>query len=175
MRIDCKKIATVVLLIMLSVSILPVFSYASSEKEKDIKKLLKVSGILDQLTYMQDTLMNSVSMMVSGSFQKIPDAFWGEFNKLIGKKEMDELVKRVVPVYDKHMSHETVKKLITMFETPFWNDWKEKMPLISREAGVIGSEWGREFTQSAAFNMRLDGLIEKYELKKLNATHPEQK
>ena len=169
MKFDCKKIVTVILLILLSVSILPVFSYASSEKEKDIKKLLKVSGILDQLTYMQDTLMNSVSLMVSGSFPKVPDAFWTEFNQLIGKKEMDELVKRVIPVYDKHMSHETVKKLITMFETPFWNDWKEKMPLISREAGVIGSEWGRELTQSAAFNMRLDGLIEKYELKKLNA------
>jgi hypothetical protein len=175
MRFDCKKFITVALLILLCVTVSPVFSEAVSEKEKDIKKLLKVSGIFDQLTYMQDTLMNSVSMMVSGSFPKVPDEFWTEFNKLIGKKEMDELVERVIPVYDKHMSHETVKKLITMFETPFWNDWKEKMPLISREAGLIGSEWGREHTQSAAFNMRLDGLIEKYELKKLNPPPAENK
>ena len=175
MRFNCKKITTVAFLILMWVTVSPVFSEAYSEKEKDIKKLLKVSGILDQLSYMQDTLMNSVSMMVSGSFPKVPDAFWGEFNKLVGKKEMDELVERVIPVYDKHMSHETVKKLITMFETPFWNDWKEKMPLISREAGVIGSEWGREHTQSAAFKMRLDGLIEKYELEKLNSPPAEQK
>ena len=175
MKFDCKKIITVALLILLCVTASPVFSEASSEKEKDIKNLLKASGILDQLTYMQDTLLNSVSMMVSGSFPKVPDAFWEEFNKLVGKKEMDELIERVIPVYDKHMSHETVKKLITMFETPFWEDWKEKMPLISREAGVIGSEWGREYTQSAAFNIRLDGLIEKYELKKLNPPPAEQK
>lgn len=175
MKFDCKKIITVTLLILLCVTVSPVFSEAASEKEKDIKKLLQASGILDQLSYMQDTLMNSVSMMVSGSFPKVPDEFWGEFNKLTGKKEMDELVERVIPVYDKHMSHETVKKLIAMFETPFWNDWKEKMPLISREAGVIGSEWGREHTQSAAFKMRLDGLIEKYELKKLNLPQAEQK
>ena len=175
MKFDCKKIITVALFILLCVTASPVFSEASSEKEKDIKNLLKASGILDQLTYMQDTLLNSVSMMVSGSFPKVPDAFWEEFNKLVGKKEMDELIERVIPVYDKHMSHETVKKLITMFETPFWGDWKEKMPLISREAGVIGSEWGREYTQSAAFNIRLDGLIEKYELKKLNPPPAEQK
>ena len=175
MKFDCKKIITVTLFILLCVTVSPVFSEAATEKEKDIKKLLQASGILDQLSYMEDTLMNSVSMMVSGSFPKVPDAFWGEFNKLIGKKEMDELVERVIPVYDKHMSHETVKKLITMFETPFWNDWKEKMPLISREAGVIASEWGREHTQSAEFNMRLNGLIEKYELKKLNPPPPEQK
>ncbi|MBT6296985.1 MAG: hypothetical protein HOJ14_10545 [Nitrospina sp.] len=55
-----------------------------------------------------------------------------------------------------------------MFETPFWNDWKKKMPIISREAGLIGSEWGREHTQSEEFNAKLDDLIEKYELKKLN-------
>jgi uncharacterized protein len=175
MKFDCKKIITVALFILLCVTASPVFSEASSEKEKDIKNLLKASGILDQLTYMQDTLLSSVSMMVSGSFPKVPDAFWEEFNKLVGKKEMDELIERVIPVYDKHMSHETVKKLITMFETPFWGDWKEKMPLISREAGVIGSEWGREYTQSAAFNIRLDGLIEKYELKKLNPPPAEQK
>lgn len=112
--------------------------------------------------------MNNVSMMVTGSFPKVPEAFWGDFNKLMGQKEMDDLVERVIPVYEKHMSSETVKKLIVMFETPFWNEWKEKMPLISREAGQIGSEWGREITQSKAFNEKLEGLIEKHELEKLN-------
>ena len=43
---------------------------------------------------------------------------------------------------------------------------KKKMPIISREAGLIGSEWGREHTQSEEFNAKLDDLIEKYELKK---------
>ena len=167
-----RKSIIVILVFLLCVNTNP--SFAKNEKERDIEKLLKVSGILDQLTYMQDTLMNSVSLMVTGTFPNVPEAFWGEFNQLIGKKEMDDLVQRVIPVYDKHMSHDTIKKLITMFETPFWNDWKKKMPLISREAGVIGSEWGRELTQSAAFNMRLDGLIEKYELKKLNPPQDKQ-
>ena len=94
--------------------------------------------------------------------------FWTEFNKLIGKKEMDELIARVIPVYEKHMSHETVKKLIIMFETPFWEEWKKKMPLISREAGVVGSLWGKEISQSPAFNKKLEGLIKKYELEKIN-------
>ena len=168
MRYNCNKITTVAFLILMWVTVSPVFSEAYSEKEKDIKKLLKVSGILDQLSYMQDTLMNSVSIMVSGSFPKVPDAFWGEFNKLIGKKEMDELVERVIPVYDKHMSHETVKKLIEMFETPFWEEWKQKMPEISREAGVLGSQWGKEISQSPAFNKKMEELIKKYELEKIN-------
>ena len=167
MRCDRKIISAMVLFVLLFLTTAnPVFS--ESSKEKDIRRLLQVSGILDQLTYMQETLLNNISMMVTGSFPKVPDAFWEEFNKLVGKKEMDDLIGRVIPVYDKHMPHKTVKQLITMFETPFWNDWKKKMPIISREAGLIGSEWGREHTQSEEFNERLDDLIEKYELKKLN-------
>ena len=155
-----------VCLLILILSTPPVF--AETEKEADIRKLLKVSGILDQLIYMQDSLLNNVSMMITGNFPKVPKAFWSDFNKLMGKKEMDDLVGRVLPVYDKHMSHETVKQLITMFETPFWDEWKEKMPKISREAGVIGSEWGRELTQSKQFNEKLEALIKKFELEKLN-------
>ncbi len=166
---DKKKIITVFLLVLLWGTVNPV--YSETEKERDIKRLLDVSGILDRLSYMQESLLNNVSMMVTAPFPKVPDAFWGEFNQLIGKKEMDNLIDRVIPVYDKHMSHETIKKLITMFKTPFWDEWKEKMPQISREAGVIGSEWGREHTQSEAFNKKLQGLIKKYELEKLNPTH----
>ena len=169
---DMRKITTVFLLVLLCGSVNPV--YSETEKERDIKKLLEVSGILDRLSYMQESLLNNVSMMVTAPFPKVPDAFWGEFNQLIGKKEMDDLIDRVIPVYDKHMSHETIKKLITMFKTPFWAEWKEKMPQISREAGVIGSEWGREHTQSEAFNKKLQGLIKKYELEKLNPT-PDEK
>ena len=169
---DKKKIITVFLLVLLWGTVNPV--YSETEKVRDIKRLLEVSGILDRLSYMQESLLNNVSMMVTAPFPKVPDAFWGEFNQLIGKKEMDDLIDRVIPVYDKHMSHETIKKLIAMFKTPFWDEWKEKMPQISREAGVIGSEWGREHTQSEAFNKKLQGLIKKYELEKLNPTPAEK-
>ena len=162
-----KRLSWLILIIVfLITTVKPVFS--ETEKEKDIIRLLEVSGIRKQLTYMQDTLMNSMSMMISGSFPKIPDGFWKEFNQLIGKKEMDDLVQKIIPVYDKHMSHETVKKLIDMFETPFWEEWKEKMPQISREAGLIGSEWGKELSESPAFNKKIDELVKKYELEKIN-------
>ena len=106
--------------------------------------------------------------MISGAFPKVPDEFWTEINQLVAEKEMNELIARVIPVYDKHMSHETVKKLIEMFETPFWEEWKKKMPEISREAGVVSSQWGKEISQSTAFNKKLEELIKKYELEKIN-------
>ena len=161
-----KKNLIWLVLFLLLLNAVPVFS--ETEKEKDIKKLFEVSGILRVLSNKQETFMNSVSMMISGAFPKVPDEFWTEFNQLIGEKEMDELIARVIPVYEKHMSHETVKKLIEMFETPFWEEWKNKMPEISREAGLVSSQLGKEISQSTAFNKKLEDLVNKYQLEKIN-------
>ncbi|MFT4580249.1 MAG: hypothetical protein ACI9UO_003105, partial [Nitrospinales bacterium] len=55
-------------------------------------------------------------------------------------------------------------------ETHFWEEWKKKMPEISREAGVVGSQWGKEISQSPVFNKKMEELIKKYELEKINKT-----
>jgi len=140
----------------------------SSTKAEDIRKLLKVSGIHDQLKIVKNNLLNQYSMGFSGAYPKTPDAFWEEYYDLIGQQDIDTLVERMIPVYDKNMSHEVIRKLIEMFQTPFWEEWKVKMPAISREAGLIGSEWGQALIQSNTFNKKLEGLIKKHDLEGLN-------
>ena len=141
---------------------------SSLEKKRDIRKLLEVSGILEQMDYIKDGATNSYSRMVSLTYPKIPDEFWDEFNKLPGQEDMRVLMDRVVLVYSKHMSHDAIKQLIKMFSTPFWEEWKKKMPSISKEAGLIGSEWTQELLQSELFKQKVDKLVKKYDLEKLN-------
>ena len=145
-------------------------SGSSMDKNRDIFKLLEVSGLLEQMDYIKNEATNSYARVISITYPKVPDQFWDDFNKLVGKDEMQVLLDRVVAVYDKHMSHEVIKQLITMFSTPFWDEWKQKMPTISREAGLIGSEWTQEFLQSQSFKKKLDSLVSKYDLEKINST-----
>jgi len=140
----------------------------SNTKTEDIRRLLKVSGIHDQLNLVKNNLLNQYSMGFSGAYPKMPDAFWEDYYQLIGQQDINALVERMIPVYDKNMSHEVIRKLIEMFETPFWEEWKVKMPAISREAGQIGSEWGQALLQSDAFNKNLKALIQKHDLENLN-------
>jgi len=140
----------------------------AAAKTRDIRKLLEVSGIYDQLDLMKNNLLNQYSMGFSQAYPKAPDAFWQEYYQLIRQQDIDTLVERMIPVYDKNMSHEVIRKLIEMFETPFWEEWKVKMPAISREAGQIGSVWGQELLQSDAFNKNLKTLIRKHDLEDLN-------
>jgi len=144
-------------------------------KAEDIRKLLKVSGIHDQLNIVKNNLLNQYSMGFSGSYPKSPDAFWEEYYDLIGQQDIDTLVEKMIPVYDKNMSHEVIRKLIEMFQTPFWEEWKVKMPAISREAGIIGSQWGQALLQSEDFNKKLEALIQKHELESLNKQKAEGK
>jgi hypothetical protein len=137
-------------------------------KAEDIRKLLKVAGIHDQLHIVKNNLLSQYSMGFAGAYPKMPDAFWEEYYGLIGQQDIDTLVERMIPVYDKNMSHKVIRKLIEMFETPFWEEWKVKMPAISREAGLIGSDWGQALLQSEAFNKNLEALIKKHDLEGLN-------
>jgi len=141
----------------------------TTDKNRDILKLLEVSGLLEQMDYIKDEATNSYARVISMTYPKVPDQFWDDFNKLAGKDEMKVLLDRVVAVYDKHMSHEVIKQLITMFSTPFWDEWKQKMPTISREAGLIGSQWTQELLQSQSFKKKLDSLVSKYDLEKINS------
>ena len=160
------------IVVNLSLGVTPNFG---NSKTEDIRRLLKVSGIHDQLNIVKNNLLNQYSMGFSGSYPKTPDAFWEEYYQLIGQEDIDTLVERIIPVYDKNMSHEVIRKLIAMFETPFWEEWKVKMPAISREAGQIGSEWGQALLQSEDFNKKLKALMEKHDLEGLNKkSQPQQ-
>lgn len=146
----------------------PLFAEIDPDKAKDIRKLLRVSGIHQQLDYMKEGVLDSYGSVIAATYPKVPDAFWEDYYGLIGEKEMKQLIDRVVPVYDKHMSHEVIRKLINMFENPFWEEWKKKMPIISREAGQMGSDWSQELVQSERFRDKVDALIAKHRLDALN-------
>ena len=139
------------------------------EKKNDILNLLEVSGLLTQMDYIKDGVLNPYSRVISLAYPKTSEAFWNEFNALIGKEEMDLLLDRIVLVYNKHMSHKAIKQLIKMFSTSFWEEWKQKMPTISKEAGLIGGQWTQELSQSEKLKNKLDVLVKKYDLEKLNA------
>ena len=114
---------------------------SSIHKNQDILKLLEVSGLLDQMNYIKEGVTNSYARVISLTYPNVPDQFWDDFNKLVGKQEMKVLLDQVILVYDRHMTRDVIKQLIKMFSTPFWIEWKQKMPTISKEAGLVGSEW----------------------------------
>ncbi|PIR01204.1 MAG: hypothetical protein COV66_01970 [Nitrospinae bacterium CG11_big_fil_rev_8_21_14_0_20_45_15] len=149
---------------LLCVSSFSAWADEETVKREDVKKLLKVSGLYDQMLLMKNNLLDTFGATIAFSYPNVPTAFWDEFGDLVEQKDMAQLIDDVAAVYEKHMSHEVILKLIEMFETPFWAEWRSKMPAISQEAGIVGVEWAQKITQSGEFNQRVDALIAKHQL-----------
>jgi len=165
LQIDIRTGCLIVSVFFLfSFAVFPAWAETKGDKREDIKKLLRVSGLYDQMLLMKNNLLDTFGSTIAFSYPKIPQAFWDDFNALVEQEDMDRLIDDVAKVYEKHMSREVVSKLIEMFETPFWNEWRSKMPLISREAGVAGVEWAQKISQSDEFNKKVDALIAKHKL-----------
>ena len=109
------------------------------DKKRDIRKLLEVSGILEQMDYIKDGATNSYSRMISLTYPKIPDEFWDEFNKLPGQEDMRVLMDRVVLVYSKPMSHDAIKQLIKKGENFYGNIFKGEYLDCGTLSGYINS------------------------------------
>ena len=77
---------------------------------------------------------------------QVKEAFWNEFRKELSA---DELVKLIIPLYDKHLTHPEIKELIKFYETPVGKKMIAVMPAITAESMQAGQQWGMDIAMRA--------------------------
>jgi hypothetical protein len=65
-------------------------------------------------------------------------------NKLHERYKAEDLIDRLIPVYDRNLTHEEIVGLIQFYESPLGRRVIEVMPQIMQESFAVGSEWGRQ-------------------------------
>jgi hypothetical protein len=124
----------------------------SPEKEAAIRKLFDVSGLRDSL---QQILGNSIEsgrptlrrMLPPGEYQeKLIDLFFERFSQ---KMQVDDLVKLVIPIYDKYFSIEDIEGLTKFYETPAGKKALSKLTQVMMECQTVGSKFGEEAGRQA--------------------------
>ena len=107
------------------------------EKLNDIKNLLVMSGSSELGKQMMWQMINSFK----GIMPNVPDNFWREF---MNEADMDELMDKLVPIYDKYLSHDDIKELVKFYESSAGKRYVKALQQISKESMTIGQEWGEE-------------------------------
>ena len=115
------------------------FSQTESEKVKDIKRLIIVSGTANTTKAGMEAMASS--MKEKADQNGLPPGFWDEFMKEIN---YDELAALFIPIYDKNYTHEEIKYMITFYESPAGKKMVEKTPAILAESMAAGREWGQK-------------------------------
>jgi hypothetical protein len=73
----------------------------------------------------------------------VPEDFW-TLLKLDLTADMADLMKKMVPIYKMHLTHEEVKGLIKFYESPIGKSFTAKSGLIMQESMQIGQQWGMQ-------------------------------
>lgn len=122
----------------------------SEAKKADIKKLL-------QLTKSGELGIQAMNQMI-GTFKttmpSVPEKFWEDFMKEI---KADDLVNLIVPIYEKHFTHDDIKGLIAFYETPVGQKFIQTQPAIAQESMEAGQKWGQELGMKVAQKLKEGG------------------
>jgi hypothetical protein len=123
--------------------------HVESPKEKDIRKLLQLTGAAQ----LGGQVMDQMLQTFKASAPSVPESFWTELRKELNP---DELVEKVIPVYDKQLSAAEVKDLIKFYETPTGKKLIKVMPVITQESMTIGREWGRSIGEKVMDKLKAE-------------------
>ena len=140
----------VVILLFLCLSL---SSLVAQTKEDDIRKLLEMTGSAD----LGVQVMNSIIGQFRQILPEVPDDYWNEF---MGKATADEMILMIIPIYDRHFTHQEIRDIISFYETPTGQKLITKLPQVTRESMTAGSEWGRKLGEEIQQKLVDDGLLE---------------
>lgn len=122
----------------------------NTAKQQDIHKLLVLSGSGD----LGVQTMKQLTQIYSQMLPNVPQKFWEEFAKEV---DANSLIELIVPIYDKHFTHEDVKGLIEFYQTPVGKKLIAVQPLLTQESQQAGEKWGMEIGQKVAERLKEEG------------------
>ncbi len=101
---------------------------------QDIRKFLKLTHVAE-LSFAD---IKSNIELHSQANPDIPAEFWKE---LTDKLKPQEFIDRMVPIYEKHFSHEEVKAWIAFFESPHGQSFLKSQLVVLQESSAAGQAY----------------------------------
>ena len=70
---------------------------------------------------------------------------------------VDEMLNRLVPIYNKYLSAEDIKEIIKFYESPLGKKTVNVLPQITRESIEVGQQYGIECAKRALQKLEAEG------------------
>ena len=123
---------------------------AAVSKRADIKHLMEVTDV----SSLGMQIMNRLILTMKQGRSEAHEKFWDDFR---AEFDINELVGMIIPIYEKHLTHEEIKQLIAFYESPIGKKLIKVQPQIMMESMAAGEEWGKKLVQRAMEKLREEG------------------
>ena len=130
----------------------PLTTTQQVDKINDIKKMLALTGAK---YVFQQTLEQSLASTKS-QHPQIPQEFWDAF---MAEVSVDEMLNRLIPIYNKYLSAEDIKELIKFYETPLGKKTVNVLPQITRESIEVSQQYGIESAKRVLQKLEAEGYV----------------
>ncbi len=116
-----------------------------SAKHQDTEKLMELVGTRRILRDLFDQDIDAQIAAMRHARPDVPDQFWQDFTVEFKRQASpDELMKAILPIYDKHFSHQEIRQLIAFYESPLGRKISTTLPEIQLESIEAGRAWGEQ-------------------------------
>jgi len=129
----------------------------TSEKTKDIAAMLKITGAAKLADQIGATILNQMMQDLDNrpntppqAIQIVKDAAIYEF-----KQSIPVLMKTLIPLYDRHFTHQEIKDVIAFYKTPTGQKVIRILPVIAQESMAIGELHSQIVVQKIAQRVKV--------------------
>lgn len=116
-------------------------------KKADIRHLVEITGAANLAVQTMEEMEKNMRPLVAGALppgeyrDKLVDLF---FEKLKSKRDPEQLLAMIIPIYDKYYSDDEIKELIEMYESPIGQKMVSLLPKIAADLQATGKTWGEQ-------------------------------
>lgn len=118
-------------------------------KSADIHKLMEVTGALRIGQAMSQTIVAQITQNLKAKQPPLPQEAFDIVAQEVPKVISSEMtakggyVDQMVLVFDKHLTHDEIKGLLTFYSTPLGKKAISVMPMMAQEGMTIAQKWAR--------------------------------
>ena len=119
-------------------------------KEADIRRLIELTRASKAAQTIMATTIEQMKPFLEKSLPEDPhkaeiiSTFLERFQK---RFNLEDLFNRIVPIYDRHLTHDDIKGLIQFYQTPLGQRVVQALPQIVQESQAVGAQMGQEIGQ----------------------------
>ncbi len=128
---------TILITIFLSCALTVQAKEGDSPMAQDIRKFFKLTNVAE-LSFAD--IKSNIELQRRAN-PDVPDEFWKE---LLNKLKPEEFINRMVPVYEKHFSHENIKAWIAFYESSHGQAFLKSQTVVLQESSAVGQAYVEE-------------------------------
>jgi hypothetical protein len=122
------------------------------EKTNNINRLFELTGVKNLSRQILTQLLNNVK----SDYPQVPQKFWDRF---VAELKSDDVVDKIIPIYNKYYTNEEIKQLITFYQTPIGQKTIPVFPQVYQESYDIGRIYGKVAAQRVLKKLEAEGYI----------------